>query len=218
MNKYFQFIFLFWSNFSLSQTVSIQYDANNSRRSICISCNLQLFWTSSVQIGRCKTQRIKFILSWIHFSLIAESFSITTIKINPSYPGGDDQVLIYGVKLPIEDLKNGIKLNDIKKNKSNLFYHYGRLNLICHGIPTGTAILWISTMPSAGIPIIGQHFSITMSSVNRLNALSLWNLHPYVYFIKPVHYPEASPWNNQQMQDWQLLFIPFSDGSWSRDR
>jgi hypothetical protein len=45
-----------------------------------------------------------------------------------------------------------------------------------------------------------------MMSVNRFNTLTLWNLHPYTFLIKPKNFPEASPWNEAEMSEWQQLF------------
>ena len=45
-----------------------------------------------------------------------------------------------------------------------------------------------------------------MMAENRLNSLTLWNLHTYTYLIKPKNFPEASPWTNKEMKEWQTLF------------
>jgi hypothetical protein len=34
----------------------------------------------------------------------------------------------------------------------------------------------------------------------------LWNLHPYTFLIKPENSPEASPWNDEEMNKWKKLF------------
>ena len=47
---------------------------------------------------------------------------------------------------------------------------------------------------------------LDMMVENRFNVLSLWNLHPYIYMIKPKNFPEASPWNDAEMKQWQKLF------------
>ena len=45
-----------------------------------------------------------------------------------------------------------------------------------------------------------------MMAENRFNALTLWNLHPYTFLIKPKNFPEASPWNDNEMKEWEKLF------------
>ncbi len=38
---------------------------------------------------------------------------------------------------------------------------------------------------------------------NRFNALTLWNLHPFPYMIKSKNFPEASPFSDKEMKEWQ---------------
>ena len=45
-----------------------------------------------------------------------------------------------------------------------------------------------------------------MMVTNRLNTLTLWNLHPYPLLIKSKNFPEASPWTDAEMKEWQRLF------------
>ena len=45
-----------------------------------------------------------------------------------------------------------------------------------------------------------------MMAENRFNILSLWNLHPYVYMIRAKNFPEASPFSDAEMKEWQTLF------------
>ena len=41
---------------------------------------------------------------------------------------------------------------------------------------------------------------------NRFNALTLWNLHPFPYMIKPKNFPEASPFSDKEMKEWQYFW------------
>ena len=41
---------------------------------------------------------------------------------------------------------------------------------------------------------------------NRLNSLSLWNLHPYTFMIKPKNFPEATPFSDVEMKEWKRLY------------
>jgi hypothetical protein len=47
---------------------------------------------------------------------------------------------------------------------------------------------------------------LDMMCRNRFNVLTLWNLHPYIYLIRPANYPEASPWTDTEMAEWKALF------------
>ena len=47
---------------------------------------------------------------------------------------------------------------------------------------------------------------LDMMVANRFNALSLWNLHPYTFMIRPTNFPAATPFTDAQMAEWQALF------------
>jgi hypothetical protein len=38
---------------------------------------------------------------------------------------------------------------------------------------------------------------------NRLNALTLWNLHPFAYLVRTEEFPEACPVDDAELADWQ---------------
>src|SRR6185436_12369086 len=47
---------------------------------------------------------------------------------------------------------------------------------------------------------------LDMMVENRFNALSLWNLHPYPFMIRPRNFPEATPFTDEQQKEWRDLF------------
>jgi len=42
-----------------------------------------------------------------------------------------------------------------------------------------------------------------MMTENRFNSLSIFNLHPFVFMIMPENFPEASPFNKTEMEQWK---------------
>ncbi|MBA4053387.1 MAG: hypothetical protein C0490_01620 [Marivirga sp.] len=40
-------------------------------------------------------------------------------------------------------------------------------------------------------------------ALNRFNVLSLWNVHPFSYMIKPINFPGANNFSEQEMQQWK---------------
>ncbi len=44
---------------------------------------------------------------------------------------------------------------------------------------------------------------LDMMSENRFNTLTLWSVHPWTYMIRPEKYPEACPFNDEELADWQ---------------
>ena len=47
---------------------------------------------------------------------------------------------------------------------------------------------------------------LNMMAANRFNALTLWNLHPWPYLIRPTNFPEACPFTDAELAEWQSLF------------
>ena len=47
---------------------------------------------------------------------------------------------------------------------------------------------------------------LDMMVENKFNTLSLWNMHPYIYMVRPTNFPEASPFTDSEMADWQAFW------------
>ena len=45
-----------------------------------------------------------------------------------------------------------------------------------------------------------------MMAENRFNVLSFWSMHPYTYMIRPKNFPEACPFNDAELAEWQKLW------------
>lgn len=43
---------------------------------------------------------------------------------------------------------------------------------------------------------------LDMMAKNRFNVLSLWNLHPFSFMIRPTNFPEACPFLDRELQQW----------------
>ncbi len=41
---------------------------------------------------------------------------------------------------------------------------------------------------------------------NRFNALSLWNAHPFPYMIRTTNYPDATPFDDEELAEWQSFW------------
>jgi hypothetical protein len=131
------------------------------------------------------------------FAIIPEG-KVITIK------GGDNRGMIYGCLSLAEEVRNGTTLGNVVRRKEEPHY---ALRAIKHNTP------WYSYRPSSALD---QHYEtvrdvryweafLDMMAENRFNALSLWNLHPFVYMIKPKNFPEASPFTEKEMKEWQDL-------------
>jgi len=134
-----------------------------------------------------------------------ESFALWRNGNTITIQAGGDRGLIYGCFSLAEDLNRGTKLQSIKpKNESSKLPFRGikfdlpwdtyrhSFSLDQHQETCRDLNYWISFLD--------------MMAENRFNTLTLWNLHPYVYMIKPNNFPEASPFNDQELKEWKHLF------------
>ena len=132
------------------------------------------------------------------YSLSPEGKKITIV-------GGDATGLIYGTLSLAEDFRNGVSIQNIKKRSE-------APRLAFRGIKYD--LPWDTYRHSYSLDQHQQTCSdinywkafLDMMVENRFNTLTLWNLHPYTFMIKPKNFPEASPWSDQEMQTWKKLF------------
>lgn len=47
---------------------------------------------------------------------------------------------------------------------------------------------------------------LDMMVTNRFNVLSLWNLHPFPYMIRPKNFPAACPFDDRELAKWQRFW------------
>ena len=134
-----------------------------------------------------------------------EAFAIKLVKQKITITGGDERGLIYGCLSLAEDLRNGITLKDCKTKNEKPFLPF---RAIKYDLP------WDTYRHSYALELHDQTCRDTnywkafldMMVENRFNTLTLWNLHPYTFLIKPTNFPEASPWSDKEMKEWQTLF------------
>lgn len=138
-------------------------------------------------------------------SLMAESFRIGVKGQRITVTGGDDRGLIYGSMALAEEIRNGVPVKNTTAQSGKPFLPF---RAIKYDLP------WDTYRHSDALALHDQTCRDTnywrtfldMMAENRFNTLTLWNLHPYTFFIKPANFPEASPWNDEEMKQWQTLF------------
>lgn len=138
-------------------------------------------------------------------SLGAEAYSISKQEKSFAISGGDERGLIYGSLSMAEDLRNGTLLKNIQARNEK---PHVPLRAIKFDLP------WDTYRHSYALDLHDETCRDTnywksfldMMAENRLNSLSLWNLHPYPYLIKSKNFPEATPFTDAEMKEWQSLF------------
>jgi len=134
-----------------------------------------------------------------------EAFSIVNEGKTISITGGDGTGLIYGSLSIAEDLRNGINLQSVKASKENPHVPFRaiKFDLPWDTYRRSTALdLHVETCKDINY----WKAFLDMMVQNRFNALTLWNLHPYTYMIKSNSFPEASPFTDAELKEWQTLF------------
>jgi hypothetical protein len=135
----------------------------------------------------------------------SEAFAVVNRGKKITITGGDERGMIYGSLSVAEAIRNGVRLENIKTTSEKPNYP---LRAVKFDLP------WDTYRHSLALDL---HFEtckdlhyweafLDMMADNRLNSLSLWNLHPYTFMIKPKNFPEASPFNDAEMKAWSALF------------
>jgi len=134
-----------------------------------------------------------------------EAFSITPHGRLIAITGGDSRGLIYGALALAEAVRNGSRLQDVKAShdKPKLPFRAIKFNLP-----------WSTYRPSSALD---QHSAtvrdlkyweafLDMMVEDRFNAITLWNLDPFTYMVRTRGFPEASPWSDAELEQWQHLY------------
>ena len=115
---------------------------------------------------------------------------------------GNDVGAMYGLLDLVEYTKNHPDLFKIEQGLHNPHFEY---RIIKFNLP------W---SPYRDSPATRIHLQtcrdlnfwekfLNMMAENRFNVLSLWNLHPFPYMIRAKNYPQATPFNEEELQEWQ---------------
>ena len=119
--------------------------------------------------------------------------------------GGDHRGLIYGALAVVEELRNGVSLTALTARTEAPDQRFRGIKF---NLP------WETYRPSSALD---QHLEgardlgyweafLDMMAENRFNAISLWNMHPFTFMIRPRNFPEASPWTDAEFAEWQHLY------------
>ena len=137
--------------------------------------------------------------------LKAEAFAIVPEGKVITVYGGDVRGLIYGALALGETLRNGTALTDVKATEESPRLEFRGIKF---NLP------WDTYRPSSALD---QHVDtvrdlkyweafLDMMVENRFNVVSLWNMHPFTYMVRPKNFPEASPWSEDEFAKWQQLY------------
>jgi hypothetical protein len=135
----------------------------------------------------------------------SEAFSVQPGAKKIAISGGDNRGIIYGSFAVAEAISNGIRLENISSLNEKPNYP---LRAVKFDLPWDTyrhSLALDLHMETCKSLDYWKAF-LDMMAENRLNSLSVWNLHPYPFMIKPKNFPEASPFSDAEMKTWKALF------------
>jgi hypothetical protein len=190
----------------IAQRVAIQ-QAESSPQSRYAAGQLAHTLTGQKYIVQSTTTGAAYIirLAPTQDKLGAESYRVDRQGTQITITGGDKRGLIYGVLALAEDVQNGVSLTKIGPRQEQ---PHLPMRAIKFDLP------WDTYRHSDALDL---HYDtcrdtlywkafLDMMVANRFNSLSLWNLHPYTFMVRPTNFPAATPFNDQQMKEWQTLF------------
>ncbi|MBD2755751.1 glycoside hydrolase family 20 zincin-like fold domain-containing protein [Spirosoma validum] len=191
---------------SLAQSVFIQ-QTQPSRQSAYAAQQLASALTAKRYVLRSKSQSVDYTirLEQPNSQLGPEAYAVDKQNKQITITGGDGRGLIYGSLSVVEDIQNGVALAQLKSRREQPHLPFRAIKF---DLP------WDTYRHSDALDL---HYDtcrdtlywkafLDMMVANRFNALSLWNLHPYTFMIRPTNFPAATPFNDQQLAEWQSLF------------
>ena len=134
-----------------------------------------------------------------------EGFSLARRDGRLRITGGDERGAMYGVLDVAEQIRMGTPWNKIQERtvKAQFEFRAIKFNLPWAGYRTSLAI---EQHDATCRDLKFWEAFLDMMVENRFNVLSLWSLHPFHYMVRPKSFPEASPFTDAELAEWQTLW------------
>lgn len=193
-------------NTALAEKVSIVYDQSSSQASYAARKLNQALIGKGLQVLQSNMGYDYLIsLSTHPQRLQPEAFTIIPQGKIINITGGDDRGMIYGALAVVEQLRNGALLSNIKVDEQapKLAFRGIKFNLPWETYRPSSALE--QHIPTVRDVAYWEAF-LDMMVENRFNVVSLWNMDPYTYMLLPKNFPEASPWSEEELAQWQTLY------------
>ncbi|MFD2290822.1 hypothetical protein ACFSKN_07950, partial [Mariniflexile gromovii] len=113
--------------------------------------------------------------------------------------------LLYGLLDIKEQLTSGASWNDIKEKSITAHHDFRAIkyNLPWYSYRSGEHL---STHVETCKDLKYWESFLDMMLENKFNALTLWNMHPYMYMVKSKTFPKASPFSDEEMAEWEVFW------------
>jgi hypothetical protein len=192
------------TNLVTAQSVSLQYDTSSVHSKYAVKMLRQALMEKGYSAQK-KEADYSILITIDSQSLNSEAYTLLPEGKKITITGGDERGIIYGSLSLAEDLRNGISLQNVREKgeASNLPFRAIKFDLPWDTYRHSYSLYQHQETCS---DLKFWEAFLDMMAENRFNALTLWNLHPYTFLIKPKNFPEASPWNDEEMKEWKKLF------------
>ncbi len=134
-----------------------------------------------------------------------DGFSLARSRGRLLITGGDERGAMYGLLDVAEQIRMGTPWNRIKARtvKAQFEFRGIKFNLPWAAYRTSFAI---EQHDATCRDLKFWEAFLDMMAENRFNVLTLWSLHPFHYMIRPKSFPEASPFSETELAEWQSLW------------
>jgi YhcH/YjgK/YiaL family protein len=187
-----------------AQTVHLVYNQSSPQVSYAARILKKALSEKNIQLNNGKPST-EINLSVDAIRQTKEAYTIVNNGKRITVTGGDERGVIYGSFAIAEDIRKSVSLNKIQSTseKPHVPFRGIKYDLPWDTYRNSTA-LYLHTETCKDL-----HYweaFLDMMAQNRFNVLTLWNLHPYPYMIRAKNFPEACPFDDEELKQWQQLF------------
>ena len=192
----------------LVEEVTLSFDATIPQLSWGagrLGTTIESLGSSVTHLAAGEAADIRVMIDSLLSSVGEEGFQITTEGGAVTVLAKDAVGAMYGMLDVAEQLQMGTGLDGMADRTVDPRFAFRaiKFNLPWSSYRDGEALnLHTETLKD---PAFWEAF-LDMMAENRYNALTLWNLHPWPYLIKPTNFPLASPFSDREMAQWQRLW------------
>ena len=216
--------FTFGCNIILSASNKLNSSEENTKIFLAIDTNspIQLFGASKIEkAGKALGKEIKLVdksstadLENIDISLKIvenddeisnEGFAISKKGDNYIITAVDNSGAMYGLMDFAEQVLIKKDLSKVEEKLSNPRFAF---RAIKYNLP------WVSYRENESLQVndelskdlnMWREF-LDMMAEDRLNALTLWSLHPFPYLVKTKNFPKATPFSDEELAEWKSFW------------
>ncbi len=172
----------------------VSYDGDNSNSDILVVSDGQRYRELATRISELKPAQVK-----------EEGFQVINDKGRVIIASKDGIGAMYGL-IELDEhlqLKGSLEKFESSINNPHFEYRIIKFNLPWYPYRDSPATrLHLQTCKDLKF---WEEF-LDMMAVNRFNVLSLWNLHPFTYMIRAENFPEATPFDDSELQEWKRFW------------